>query len=75
MITIAGYQWPEHRCVEGCLCQAKLPNNPKPFLIMRIADDSLEHDASSLFWAKSYIEAFDRDAHVYIWDTISNRVL
>jgi hypothetical protein len=42
---------------------------------MRYADDLLEFDATTLANARSYIASFGCENRVYIWDTISDRVM
>jgi hypothetical protein len=77
MASIIGYEWPQpHQCLGSeCFCQRQWPNNPRPFYVMRYADDLLEFDATTLANARSYIASFGCENRVYIWDTISDRVM
>lgn len=71
---IVGFSWPQHTCVDDCVCQRQWPDTAKPFLVMRYRDHSCEFAAATLANAQAYIAAF-KLAHVYIWNTLTNDVL
>jgi hypothetical protein len=76
MTSITGYEWPQHTCLGAdCICKKQWPNTARPYFAMRHRDDSLEFDARTLQGARAYIAALDCDARVYVWDTITNKVL